>query len=61
MFKLCEAGSDDERAYIALFVLRPDQLQLSPRALIGVEITTSAAFEGSGLIIDLLFIRIKIF
>lgn len=48
MFKLIEYGKDDERMYLALIVLRLDEMRLHSRALIGVEITSGEALEGRG-------------
>lgn len=61
MFDLLEFGRDDERAYLSFFVLRLDKMQLTPRALIGIEIVNSCAIEGRGIVLDILFIRIKFY
>lgn len=61
MFKLIEYGKDNERRYLAFFVLRLDEMRLHSRALIGLEITSAEALEGRGVTIDLLFVRIRFY
>jgi hypothetical protein len=56
---LIERGQDDERAYLAFFVIRADRFRLTPRALFGVEISTRHAIEGPGVTVDFLYIKIR--